>query len=68
MVNCYRSPSVSGALREMDVQKGHTKSRTLNTLEITLVFLFVAMTGSCIGLVVIYFTDKPDSSSYTQGE
>lgn len=56
------------ALREMDVQRGLTKSRSLNTLEITLVFLFVAMTGTCIGLVVIYFTDKADSTSYSQGE
>ncbi|XP_017289814.1 cubilin [Kryptolebias marmoratus] len=51
----------------MDVLKGHRKSRTLNTLEISLVFLFVTMTGICIGLVVIYFVDKTDSSSYTQG-
>uniref|UniRef100_A0A3P8X1I7 Zgc:154142 n=1 Tax=Cynoglossus semilaevis TaxID=244447 RepID=A0A3P8X1I7_CYNSE len=38
-------------------------SRALSTLETILVFLFVAMTGACIGLIVIYFVDKDDSSS-----
>ncbi|XP_041837910.1 ovochymase-2 [Melanotaenia boesemani] len=48
----------------MDV-KGR-RSRGLNALEKCLIFLFVAMTGVCIGLVVIYFTEKDDSSSHAE--
>lgn len=50
----------------MDVEKGHGRSRGMSTLEICLIFIFVAMTGACIGLVVIYFVDKADSE--TEGE
>uniref|UniRef100_A0A3B4YSD3 Zgc:154142 n=1 Tax=Seriola lalandi dorsalis TaxID=1841481 RepID=A0A3B4YSD3_SERLL len=41
-------------------------SRGLSTLEKFLIFLFVAMTGVCIGLVVVYFTDKADSSTHAE--
>ena len=40
-----------------------SRSRRFSTLENILVFLFVAMTGACIGLVVIYFTDKTEPST-----
>lgn len=33
------------------------------TLEKCLIFLFVGMTCACIGLIVIYFTDKPEPST-----
>uniref|UniRef100_A0A3Q2VHF8 Zgc:154142 n=1 Tax=Haplochromis burtoni TaxID=8153 RepID=A0A3Q2VHF8_HAPBU len=39
------------------------RSRGMSTLEICLIFIFVAMTGACIGLVVIYFVDKADSET-----
>uniref|UniRef100_A0A4W5NF98 Zgc:154142 n=1 Tax=Hucho hucho TaxID=62062 RepID=A0A4W5NF98_9TELE len=42
---------------EEDLKK-RPKSRGLSTLEKSLILLFVALTGACIGLVVIYFTDK----------
>ncbi|XP_070768774.1 ovochymase-2 [Enoplosus armatus] len=32
-----------------------------------LIFLFVAMTGTCIGLLVVYVTDKTDSSTHAEG-
>ncbi|XP_062243272.1 ovochymase-2 [Platichthys flesus] len=47
----------------MDLEKGRGRSKGLSTLEKCLIFLFVAMTGACIGLVVVYFTDKADSST-----
>uniref|UniRef100_A0A673XEJ4 Zgc:154142 n=1 Tax=Salmo trutta TaxID=8032 RepID=A0A673XEJ4_SALTR len=43
--------------------KSLTISRGLSTLEKSLVLLFVALTGACIGLVVIYFTDKNSVST-----
>lgn len=52
----------------MDVEKGRGWSRGMTTLEKGLIFLFVAMTGACIGLVVVYFSEKPDSSPYAEGE
>ncbi|XP_071359853.1 ovochymase-2 [Trachinotus anak] len=51
----------------MDVEKGRRRSRGLSTMEKCLIFLFVAMTGACIGLVVVYFTDKADSSTHEEG-
>lgn len=54
-------------MRKMDVEKGR-RSRGLSTLEKCLIFLFVAMTGACIGLVVVYFTEKSDSSTHIDGE
>ncbi|TDH16323.1 hypothetical protein EPR50_G00018550 [Perca flavescens] len=52
----------------MDVEwKGRGRSRGMSTLEKFLIFLFVAMTGTCIGLVVIYFTEKADSSTHAEG-
>ncbi|XP_059189819.1 ovochymase-2 [Centropristis striata] len=42
-------------------------SRGLSTLEKFLIFLFVAMTAACIGLMVVYFTEKSDSSTH-EGE
>ncbi|XP_029622136.1 ovochymase-2 isoform X1 [Salmo trutta] len=47
---------------EEDLKK-RPKSRGLSTLEKSLVLLFVALTGACIGLVVIYFTDKNSVST-----
>ncbi|KAL3996601.1 hypothetical protein ACER0C_009257 [Sarotherodon galilaeus] len=47
----------------MDVEKGHGRSRGMSTLETCLIFIFVAMTGACIGLVVIYFVDKANSET-----
>ncbi|CAN9510288.1 unnamed protein product [Ophioblennius macclurei] len=43
------------------------KSGGLSTLEICLITLFVLMTGACIGLVVVYFVDKDDSSTDGEG-
>uniref|UniRef100_A0A3Q1C976 Ovochymase 2 n=1 Tax=Amphiprion ocellaris TaxID=80972 RepID=A0A3Q1C976_AMPOC len=40
----------------------------LSTLEACLIFLFVAMTGACIGLVVVYFVDKDDSAPHIEGD
>ncbi|XP_034543236.1 ovochymase-2 [Notolabrus celidotus] len=51
----------------MDVEKGGRRSKGLSTLEKCLIFLFVAMTGACIGLVVVYFTDKNDSTPHIEG-
>ncbi|XP_040002652.1 ovochymase-2 [Xiphias gladius] len=51
----------------MDEEKGSCRSRGMSTLEKCLIFLFVAMTGACIGLVVIYFMDKADSSTHAEG-
>uniref|UniRef100_A0A3B4TUR0 Zgc:154142 n=1 Tax=Seriola dumerili TaxID=41447 RepID=A0A3B4TUR0_SERDU len=42
-------------------------SRGLSTLEKILICLFVAMTGVCISIVVIYVTDKADSSTHAEG-
>nr|XP_029544623.1 CUB domain-containing protein 2-like [Oncorhynchus nerka] len=47
---------------EEDLQKRPT-SRGLSTLEKSLILLFVALTGACIRLVVIYFTDKNSVST-----
>ncbi|XP_056135753.1 ovochymase [Lampris incognitus] len=49
----------------MDEKQPNKKSRSrrLTTLEKCLIFLFLAMTGACIGLIVIYFTEKDNSSS-----
>ncbi|KAF3852521.1 hypothetical protein F7725_005876 [Dissostichus mawsoni] len=50
----------------MDEEKGSRRSRGCSTLEKCLIFLFVAMTGVCIGLVVVYFTEK-NSTTLTEG-
>ncbi|XP_034043693.1 procollagen C-endopeptidase enhancer 1-like [Thalassophryne amazonica] len=47
----------------MDAEKNHHRSKKLSTLEKGLIFLFVAVTAICIALMVIYFTDKSDSST-----
>lgn len=52
----------------MDLEKGHRRSKGMSTLEKYLIFLFVAITGICIGLVAIYFVDKDDSSTDVEGE
>lgn len=52
----------------MDLEKGHRRSRGFSTLEKYLIFLFVAMTGACIGLVVVYFTDKAEAPAPVEGE
>ncbi|KAM7394398.1 hypothetical protein PAMP_021203 [Pampus punctatissimus] len=51
----------------MDMEKSQRRSRGLSTLEKILIFLFVAMTGVCIALVVIYFTEKDDTSINAEG-
>ncbi|KAJ4944177.1 hypothetical protein JOQ06_012722 [Pogonophryne albipinna] len=51
----------------MDEEKGSRRSRGCSTLEKCLIFLFVAMTGVCIGLVVVYFTEK-NSTTLTEGQ
>ncbi|XP_051241548.1 ovochymase-2 [Dicentrarchus labrax] len=51
----------------MDSEKAHHRSRGMSTLEKCLIFLFVAMTGACIGLVVVYFSDKANSSTHVEG-
>ncbi|XP_040043305.2 ovochymase-2 isoform X2 [Gasterosteus aculeatus] len=48
----------------MDEENSRRRSASTSTLEKALIFLFVAMTLACIGLVVVYFTDKPTSSTY----
>lgn len=53
---------------KMDEEKGRRRSRGLSGLEKCLIFLFVAMTGACIGLVVVYFIEKADSSTHAEGE
>lgn len=52
----------------MVLEKGHRRSKGMSTLEKYLIFLFVAITGICIGLVAIYFIDKDDSSTDVEGE
>lgn len=52
----------------MDLEKGPRRSRGMTTLEKFLIFLFVAMSAVCIGLIVLYFTDKSDSSTSGEGE
>uniref|UniRef100_A0A8C6WR19 Zgc:154142 n=1 Tax=Neogobius melanostomus TaxID=47308 RepID=A0A8C6WR19_9GOBI len=44
-------------MKNMNMGKGTT------TLEKCLIFLFVGMTCACIGLVVVYFTDKPEPTT-----
>ncbi|KAI9525572.1 hypothetical protein NQZ68_006121 [Dissostichus eleginoides] len=51
----------------MDEEKGSRRSRGCSTLEKCLIFLFVAMTGVCIGFVVVYFTEK-NSTILTEGQ
>ncbi|XP_029285789.1 tolloid-like protein 2 [Cottoperca gobio] len=51
----------------MDVEMGSRRSKGLSTLEKCLICLFVAMTGTCIGLVVVYFVEKNDSSTHAEG-
>ncbi|XP_053711283.1 tolloid-like protein 1 [Synchiropus splendidus] len=51
----------------MDLEKGRPRSKGMSTLEKCLIFLFVAMTGTCIGLVVVYFVEKDASDSSTEG-
>lgn len=50
-------------------QKGKSgwSIKSMTTLEKCLIFLFLAMTGACIGLVVVYFTET-DASSANEGE
>lgn len=40
----------------------------MSNLEKLLIFLFVLMTGVCIGLVAIYFTDEANAPTNVQGE
>ncbi|KAF0037285.1 hypothetical protein F2P81_010159 [Scophthalmus maximus] len=51
---------------KMDLE-GRRRSRGMSTLEKCLIFLFLAMTGACIGLVVVYFTEKAESSAHEEG-
>ncbi|KAF7655501.1 hypothetical protein LDENG_00055110 [Lucifuga dentata] len=45
------------------VEKSDQQSKNMSTLEKCLIFLFLAMTGTCIGVLVVYFTEKNDSST-----
>lgn len=40
----------------------------MSTLEKYLIFLFVLMTGVCVGLVAIYLTDAANSPTEVEGE
>lgn len=40
----------------------------MSNLEKLLIFLFVLMTGVCVGLVAIYFTDEANAPTNVQGE
>lgn len=40
----------------------------MSTLEKYLIFLFVLMTGVCVGLVAIYMTDDANSPTDAEGE
>ena len=40
----------------------------LSTLEKSLILLFVLMTGACVGLVAIYFTEKNAPTESAEGE
>ena len=40
----------------------------LSTLEKSLILLFVIMTGACVGLVVVYFTEDNTASPGAEGE
>nr|XP_046272112.1 tolloid-like protein 2 [Scatophagus argus] len=51
----------------MDLAKGRRRSRGMSTLEKCLIFLFLAMTGVCISLVVVYFVKKDDASAHVEG-
>ncbi|KAM9792333.1 cubilin [Neosynchiropus ocellatus] len=51
----------------MDLEKGRRRSKGMSTLEKCLIFLFVAMTGACVGLVVVYFVEKDASDSSNEG-
>lgn len=57
-------PDEAQFVRKMDEENSRRRSAGTSTLEKALIFLFVAMTLACIGLVVVYFTDKPTSSTY----
>lgn len=52
----------------MNLEKEAHRSKGRSTLEKWLIFLFVAMTCVSIALVVVYFTDKNDTSSLVEGE
>ncbi|XP_056264194.1 cubilin [Pseudoliparis swirei] len=52
----------------MDVEKGRRRSGGMSTLEKCLIFLFVAMTGACIALMAVYFTEKADASPHVEGQ
>ncbi|XP_068177209.1 ovochymase-2 [Antennarius striatus] len=52
----------------MDVEKENHRSRGLSTLEKCLILLFVIMTGVCIGFIVVYFTEKGESSAHVEGD
>lgn len=40
----------------------------MSTLEKLLIFLFVLMSGVCVGLIAIYFTGEANSSNNVEGE
>lgn len=44
------------------MEKGHRRSKGMSTLEKCLIFILVALTGVCIAMVVLYFTQTPDST------
>lgn len=52
----------------MKSEQGPSRPNRMSTLEKWLIFLFVAMSGICIALTVIYFAGKPDDSTPAEGE
>lgn len=61
------SPAMA-KMEKFDLEKGRYRSKGLSTLEKCLIFLFVAMTGVCIGLAVVYANEKGDSSTEGEGK
>lgn len=53
---------------KFDLEKGRYRSKGLTTLEKCLIFLFVAMTGVCIGLAVVYVNERGDPSTEGEGK
>lgn len=40
----------------------------MSNLEKFLIFLFVLMTGVCVGLIAVYFTDEANAPTNVEGE
>lgn len=51
-----------------ETQSGASLQEKMSTLEKLLIFLFVLMTGVCVGLITIYFTGEANSPTNEEGE